>query len=267
MREKWTDEEMILTLYVYLTHESTDLYKSSEFLVEFCNRLNKYTGKNRTPSSIEMRVANYKSVDSKYIKSGLTNGGKAVKEYWDRYSSDICTMEKLYNEFVSLTYDINSDNDLEELNEIENSSEYVKLDLEEKDSYIETLLKVRNKAIQQNFRKNLLLEFNQKCALCEINKADLLIASHILPYSKCANKKDMVNHYNGLLLCPNHDAIFDKKLISFDEKGKILIKADLPKELLQILNISENSHLSSVYLTKERLEFLSLHRKLFEKRK
>lgn len=39
MNNKWTDEEMILTLYIYLTHNHDELYKNSKFLINFCERL------------------------------------------------------------------------------------------------------------------------------------------------------------------------------------------------------------------------------------
>lgn len=45
--------------------------------------------------------------------------------------------------------------------------------------------------------------------LKDITNKDLLIASYILPYSKCKNKNDMINYNSGLLLCPMHDALFD----------------------------------------------------------
>ena len=92
MRKKWTDEEMILTLYIYLTHDSEDLHKYSKFLIDFTDKLNEFTGNKRPPSSIEMRISNYKSVDSNYYKTGLANGGKSVKYFWDKYNNQIDLM-------------------------------------------------------------------------------------------------------------------------------------------------------------------------------
>lgn len=79
----------------------------------------------------------------------------------------------------------------EELEEIANKiiNNYSNIDLSEKDAYIESIINVRNNSIQKVFRNNLIMELNQKCALCNINNKNLLIASHILPYSKCSNKK------------------------------------------------------------------------------
>ncbi|MGJ1442670.1 HNH endonuclease [Sphingobacterium siyangense] len=54
-----------------------------------------------------------------------------------------------------------------------------------------------------------------------LNK-DLLIASHIKPWSKCDNF-EKVDPDNGWLLLPNFDKLFDVGLISFDDDGHVLI--------------------------------------------
>ena len=131
---------------------------------------------------------------------------------------------------------------------------------EDVDGYIETKLNIRNNYVQKNFRKNLLVEFDGKCAICGINKKELLRASHILPYSKCPSVKEMVDYNNGLLLCVNHDVLFDKRYITFDkDNGKIQISNDINKKLYEILNISENITLESKYLTSKRKRYLSTH--------
>ncbi|MDI6678271.1 HNH endonuclease [Bacillus wiedmannii] len=45
---------------------------------------------------------------------------------------------------------------------------------------------------------------------------------------------------NGLLLCPNHDALFDKGYISFGDDGEILISISLDESLKIFLNIHDN---------------------------
>lgn len=50
----------------------------------------------------------------------------------------------------------------------------------------------------------------------------LLIASHIKPWCRC-DKEERTNPYNGFLLLPNLDKLFDNGFISFDEKGKIMV--------------------------------------------
>lgn len=262
MKSKWTDEEMILTLYIYLTHNPEELHKYSTFLVDFCKRLNLYTGNSRTTSSIEMRISNYKSVDPDYHKVGLANGGKSVKEFWDKYHNEMNIMADLYDKFVNSTFQPISEESIKELAEIEKM--YTNDNVDNKDSYIETVINIRNGAIQRVFRDNLIIEFNQKCALCNINQKGLLVSSHILPYSKCKFKEDMINHNNGLLLCPNHDALFDKGLISFDSSGNIIISSEIDEMLYSDLNINNNMKLDKKYLNDERIKFLAIHRNIMK---
>lgn len=133
--------------------------------------------------------------------------------------------------------------------------------------YIETQINIRNSAVQKRFRDNLMIEFNGKCAICNINKKELLRASHILPYSKCPTVNEMIDYNNGLLLCVTHDELFDKGLISFDYyTGKIKIVSNqiLDKKLYELLNINENIVLDKKYITEKRTQYLATH-KLKEK--
>lgn len=263
MREEWNDKEMILTLYIYLTHKSEDLNKTSNFLIDFCNRLNKYTGNNRSVASIGMRISNYKSVDPSYNKIGLSNGGKRVLEFWNRYHDNFELMEEMYTDFVNSTFKVVSSQEFQEFEKL--THEYKSLNgIEDKDAFVNAMYNIRNGSIQRVFRDNLFIEFNQKCALCGVNRRELLKSSHILPYSKCKNKWDMANHNNGLLLCANHDALFDKRLISFEEDGRIIISKKVEKFLYQDLNINQDLTLDKKYLNDERLKFLKLHRNLMK---
>lgn len=268
----WLEEEMLLTLYIYLTHNSEDLNKTSKFLQDFSKRLNFFTGIDRTVDSIAIRISNFKAVDPNYSGTGLPNGGKKVLECWNKYSNNLDYLKELYDKFVKNTFSMIDNQAKEELTFIDkqlknmgNPDNFKDIDIQEKDAYVESLITVRNGAIQRIFRDNLIMEFNQKCALCGINNRNLLIASHILPYSKCKNKEDMINHNNGLLLCPIHDALFDKKYITFDENGKIVINKEIDKKLYSNFNINDNMYLSKKYLNNERLDFLKKHMKLFEK--
>ncbi len=140
--------------------------------------------------------------------------------------------------------------------------ECAKNNIENINAYIETMLSVRNNSIQKKFRKDLFIEFDNKCAICDINKKELLIASHIIPYSKCKDVKQMIDHNNGLLLCSMHDCLFDKNLISFNEKtGKIEIvnNSKLNRKLFDLLNIDSNISLNSKHMNKKRKYYLSKH--------
>lgn len=138
---------------------------------------------------------------------------------------------------------------------LEKSKKYSNVN--ERNAYIETMLQVRNSSIQRTFRKNLLSEFNCKCAMCQINLKELLFSSHIVAYTDCLNNDERADHNNGLLLCPDHDELFDKGYISFDQKGKILISNYLPSQLYELFGIDNNFKLDNKFLTKSRLSYLA----------
>ena len=138
------------------------------------------------------------------------------------------------------------------------------LSFQEKNSYIETICNMRNPSFQSNFRKELIHEFDGKCALCDINDERLLIASHIVPYSECKLKSDMYHSYNGLLLCIMHDALFDKYLITFDKDRKIIISNSIAPGLYDFLGINSSIYLSEEYFNDERIICLNEHRRVFK---
>lgn len=84
---------------------------------------------------------------------------------------------------------------------------------------------VKARINQGVFRSNLIKKYGC-CAMCKITNPKLLIASHIKPWS-VSDRHEKLDIHNGLLLCPNHDRLFDGGLISFDDDGKIMISNDM----------------------------------------
>lgn len=108
---------------------------------------------------------------------------------------------------------------------------------------------------QSAFKKNL-LKIDSKCRLCGVSDSRFLIASHIKPWSH-SNHQERLNINNGLLLCPNHDTLFDRGLISFDSDGSILLSDSLEEATKIFMNISETMRIE---LNKEQQSFIEWHR-------
>ncbi|KAF1306121.1 HNH endonuclease, partial [Candidatus Enterococcus willemsii] len=88
-----------------------------------------------------------------------------------------------------------------------------------------------NSRIGQSLVRKAVLNKYDKCQLCGINYRELLNISHIIPWNE-SDTEEIVKQFgentrgdidNILLLCANHDRLFDRKLISFDDTGGILI--------------------------------------------
>ncbi|MEG0472243.1 MAG: HNH endonuclease [Solibacillus sp.] len=88
--------------------------------------------------------------------------------------------------------------------------------------------KVKIRKGQQKFKKHLTPLWNNQCALCGITLPALLRASHAKPW-KDATDEERLDPYNGILLCSNHDVLYDQGFIAFDGTGKIHISSEIEK--------------------------------------
>lgn len=124
------------------------------------------------------------------------------------------------------------------------------------------------KALQSFYKDTLFHEFDHECPICQINIPHMLIASHIKPFRDCAHIYEAIDHNNGLLLCRNHDYLFDQGYISFDDKGYIIICKQLldHKNMEKSFGIFKNFQLPLEFLTENRKLFLKYHREFIFKK-
>ncbi|MEB2777478.1 HNH endonuclease signature motif containing protein [Algoriphagus sp. D3-2-R+10] len=78
---------------------------------------------------------------------------------------------------------------------------------------------------QGKYRENLIKIWG-KCSISGYPDYRMLVASHIKPWSN-SNNTERIDPYNGLLLLPTYDKLFDLGLISFIENGNIIISSQL----------------------------------------
>ena len=68
---------------------------------------------------------------------------------------------------------------------------------------------------QEYFRRMILANYGSRCALTGIDIPQLLLASHIIPWSDKSHKRERLNPCNGICLSALYDMAFDKGLITF----------------------------------------------------
>lgn len=125
---------------------------------------------------------------------------------------------------------------------------------------------VRNSTLQKMFKHNLMISQNKQCIMCGIKNPDLLIGSHIKPAVK-STVEEKVDYNNGLLLCCNHDKLFDHYLITFNFlDGQIEISKSLSDEDRLMLGLDENFKLDESLLTEKRQDYLMQHNLEFKDR-
>ena len=111
-----------------------------------------------------------------------------------------------------------ADSIITEIKAVENDNT---IKMTEKDSI------VKSRIGQGIFRKGL-IEYWHGCAISQCPLTWMLIASHIKPW-RDADNQERLDPYNGLLLLPNYDKLFDLGYISFNSKGKIMYSRLLDK--------------------------------------
>ena len=122
-----------------------------------------------------------------------------------------------------------------------------------------SIIKIR--CNQGRIRSNALKKYRE-CEICGLQITSLLIASHIKPWS-ISNPSEKADIDNIMLLCPMHDALFDKYLISFDNDGRIIINPSIDNKEKELLNINESQ---KIEVNEKRKVYLESHRKEFNKK-
>lgn len=120
-----------------------------------------------------------------------------------------------------------------------------------------------SKQLQSFYKDTLFHEFDHCCPICNIHLPHMLIASHIKPFRDCAHLYEPIDNNNGLLLCRNHDYLFDQGYISFADNGKLLVCNELKKETdyAKTYSLPADFQLEERLLSNERRLFLQYHRK------
>ncbi|MET0165188.1 MAG: HNH endonuclease signature motif containing protein, partial [Vicinamibacterales bacterium] len=92
---------------------------------------------------------------------------------------------------------------------------------------------------QGRLRQNL-ETIERKCRVTGVTDQRLLRASHIKPWRSCANNRERLDGFNGLLLAPHVDHVFDRGYVSFTDDGDVMVSPRMEAAQLERLGISTN---------------------------
>lgn len=103
---------------------------------------------------------------------------------------------------------------------------------------------VKARVGQGKFRDKL-VDYWRGCSVSTFSHFDLLIASHIMPW-RDADNQQRLDVFNGLLLLPNYDKLFDKGYISFDDNGRIIYSRYIDDTDRRLLKMDSTLHLIKI---------------------
>jgi len=202
----WTRVELVLAINLYCKIPFGKMHHGNPLIIEFANLIG------RTPSSVTFKLGNLASFDPSLKARGIkgaSNASKLDKEIWDEFYQN--WDNALIKSEVLLAKKTNST--IEKINHIEFT------DLPKNGIEKERLVKIR--VNQSIFRNIVLATYNSRCCITGNENTELLIASHIVPWSK--DDKNRLNPMNGLCLNALHDRAFDCGLITISSEDYKLI--------------------------------------------
>lgn len=209
----WTREELILAFNLYLKIPFGKMHSTNKDIIHLANLIG------RTPNSIALRLVNFASVDpvlkARGIK-GMDGGTKIVQPIWDEFFNN-------QEELIFLSEQI-----LAQKENTSVESKYEKLLNDVKELKGEnTIRQVKMRINQSVFRQMVLSNYSSTCAVTGINIPELLVASHIVPWS--VDEVNRLNPENGICLSPLYDKAFDQGWIGISTKYEIILSKSFQK--------------------------------------
>lgn len=244
----WTRDELILAFNLYWKLPFGKMHSRTPEIIHVANIIG------RTPDAVAIRLTNFAHVDPYHQQRGvrgMSGGRKQVEPIWNEFFND---KEKLVFE---------SERILAEKENMTIETKFAEILYETKNLKGETKIRVVKTRVNQNFfRQVVVANYSGKCAISGIDIPDLLVASHIIPWSK--NEEERLNPENGICLSPLYDRAFDRGYIGINDKFEILVSTDLKKKEKEEYYSKYFSHLSGSKLLLPRKyhpkkEFLQYH--------
>jgi putative restriction endonuclease len=212
-KNNWSRDELVLAYYWYCTKISfTKIRYTRPEVIELANIIG------RTPSAVAFKLVNFARLDPELQKrgvKGMSHGSTAELPIWDEF----------HNNWTELAYESELILAKYKQQTIEQVAEIDTTDLPKEGKEREALIKVR--VNQGFFRRSVLLSYQNKCCITGLAIPELLVASHIIPWSK--NIKERCNPENGLCMNALHDKAFDRGFITVTDDFKIQISERLLK--------------------------------------
>jgi len=108
---------------------------------------------------------------------------------------------------------------------------------------------------QGKFRVDLLNMWDA-CSITDVKVPEILKASHIKPWKE-SNNFERLDPYNGLVLTPTLDSLFDRGFVTFQNNGQIIISNEI-EPYSKILNITPDMKLRKHFDSNN--QYLEYHR-------
>jgi len=225
IRKPWTRNELLVMLNLYEKIPFGHFDEGQPVIRDIAKRLG------RSPGSVAMKLCNLASLDPAVKargRKGLTGASKLDREMWAEFQVHRNVLAPQSEETFRELFTSDESDDVELVKGV---GVRVRRHPIAPEGPTEVTAQVNARRGQQFFRQMVLNAFDGQCCVTGIRVRDLLVASHILPWKPFP--KERLDPQNGLCLSRLHDGAFDRGLITFDEKYRLVLSKELRRHLPQ----------------------------------
>ena len=200
-RRAWTRDELLLAINLYCKTPFGRIHIHNPEIVELAKIIN------RTPGSVSYKLANFASIDPSLDRKGASNVSKLDRQVWHEFFEN---------------WDLMMEESESKMQRVKTSTviEAEAEDIFDKEG-VERKRLTKTRVNQNLFRQMVLSSYDNQCCITGLNIPELLIASHIIPWSY--DTKNRLNPRNGLCLNALHDRAFDTGLITLDKEFRVIV--------------------------------------------
>jgi putative restriction endonuclease len=243
----WSREELIVAFNLYCKTPFTKIHSNNKTVKELASVIG------RSASAVALKLVNFARLDPALQErniSGMSHGSKEEAAIWNEFNGNwedlAYQSEQILAKFKNET--------------IENTAGIIKDNLSVEGKERETLIKAR---VNQNFfRKMILASYDNRCCITGIAIPELLVASHIVPWS--VDEKNRINPCNGLCLNALHDKAFDAGLITIMSDYTIKVSENIKRKhsvIDSFFTSYENKRITLPQRFLPSIEFIEYHNK------
>lgn len=248
----WTKEQLKLAFQYYCQTPFGKLHSRNPEIIELASLIG------RTPSALAMKLVNFASLDPSITstgRKGLTGASNLDREIWDEFHAD---WERLAVECEKLRQHLIQGDATAIGASVETDDNIAIEDFagETRRAFVEQRIK------QTFFRRAVLSSYRGRCCISGVSESRLLVASHIVPWSK--DKTNRLNPSNGLCLSAIHDKAFDTGLITLSDDLRVILSDELRRRnevfIKNVFLPIEDQMIEAPERFAPSIEFLSYHR-------
>lgn len=212
-RRAWTQPELVKVLSLYCQIPFGRMHRGNPAVKALAGAIG------RTPSAVAYKLSNFASLDPELRRRGvrgLVNIGEADRQVWEEFCGRwevLARQEEAVNALVL----------------VGSRAKASGREKQRRPGPTEVARIARQRLGQDFFRAAVLAAYDGRCCVTGIGCADLLRASHIVPWSVDPAKR--LDPRNGLCLNALHDAAFDRGLITFSEGLELRLSRRLKREV------------------------------------